>query len=97
MKTCEALNVPGWQGGCLREFKQVLVRAWFNVFGPRCLFCGREMKIKAKQSDLRKATIDHINARCFGGDDAPSNLQVICQRCNHSKSRAEASAIRYLG
>ena len=40
-----------------------------------CQRCGTEERL----------TVDHIVPRVLGGDDNPSNLQVLCSRCNSSK------------
>ena len=40
-----------------------------------CQMCGTEEKL----------TVDHIIPRVLGGDDNPSNLQVLCGSCNSSK------------
>ena len=34
---------------------------------------------------FNKLTIDHIRPRSRGGTDDPSNLQVLCRKCNSSK------------
>jgi 5-methylcytosine-specific restriction endonuclease McrA len=40
-----------------------------------CQMCGTEDRL----------TVDHIVPRIHGGDDNPSNLQVLCSQCNSSK------------
>lgn len=40
-----------------------------------CQMCGTEDRL----------TVDHIVPRVLGGDDNPSNLQVLCSSCNSSK------------
>lgn len=40
-----------------------------------CQMCGTEERL----------TVDHIVPRVLGGDDNPSNLQVLCSTCNSSK------------
>ena len=40
-----------------------------------CQMCGTEERL----------TVDHIVPRVLGGDDNPSNLQVLCGSCNSSK------------
>ena len=40
-----------------------------------CQMCGTEDRL----------TVDHIVPRVLGGDDNPSNLQVLCSTCNSSK------------
>jgi len=40
-----------------------------------CQMCGTEDRL----------TVDHIVPRILGGDDNPSNLQVLCGSCNSSK------------
>ncbi len=40
-----------------------------------CQMCGIEERL----------SVDHIVPRHLGGDDNPSNLQVLCSSCNSSK------------
>jgi len=40
-----------------------------------CQMCGSEERL----------SVDHIVPRTLGGDDNPSNLQVLCSSCNSSK------------
>jgi len=40
-----------------------------------CQMCGTEERL----------SVDHIVPRHLGGDDNPSNLQVLCSSCNSSK------------
>lgn len=40
-----------------------------------CQMCGTEERL----------SVDHIVPRTLGGDDNPSNLQVLCSSCNSSK------------
>ena len=40
-----------------------------------CQRCGTEERL----------SVDHIVPRTLGGDDNPSNLQVLCSSCNSSK------------
>jgi 5-methylcytosine-specific restriction endonuclease McrA len=40
-----------------------------------CQACGSDERL----------SVDHIVPRVLGGDDSPSNLQVLCSSCNSSK------------
>ena len=40
-----------------------------------CQMCGTEERL----------SVDHIVPRHLGGDDNPSNLQVLCSSCNSGK------------
>jgi len=40
-----------------------------------CQMCGTEERL----------SVDHIVPRTLGGDDNPSNLQVLCSSCNSAK------------
>ena len=40
-----------------------------------CQMCGTEERL----------SVDHIVPRHLGGDDNPTNLQVLCSSCNSSK------------
>lgn len=103
MQTCAGLTIfgletraewPVWQ----TRYKHTVIRAWIGIFGDKCLFCGNRMLVKNKKKGVgrSKATIDHINARCFGGTNAPDNLQVICLGCNEKKNRAEIELAVYV-
>ena len=35
-----------------------------------------------------KLTVDHVVPRCLGGANAQTNLQTLCERCNHAKGCA---------
>jgi 5-methylcytosine-specific restriction endonuclease McrA len=50
--------------------------------GFRCQMCGCG-------PDVQVLEIDHIVARCKGGDNNPSNLRVLCHDCNAGKAHAE--------
>ena len=49
--------------------------AIFQRDGNACLKCG----------STESLSIDHITPRARGGDNAPTNLQALCKRCNSSK------------
>jgi 5-methylcytosine-specific restriction endonuclease McrA len=54
-------------------------RKWLaGLYGDKCFHCERPLT----QEDL---TLDHIVARAKGGQSVPSNLQVLCEKCNHRK------------
>jgi len=52
-----------------------------------CQLCG------ATTSDIR-LEVDHIVPRTKGGTNDPSNLQVLCVRCNRGKSNRDDSDFR---
>jgi 5-methylcytosine-specific restriction endonuclease McrA len=94
MKTVAALgfNPDRVEAGPLTTaFRQEITWRWFMAFGANCLFCGVPMV--SRGSGPNRATVDHIDARCLGGTDALSNLQVICSRCNLEKSYAEREVL----
>ena len=53
-----------------RQIRQVVINR-----DQCCQRCGTEDNL----------TVDHIVPRVLGGDDNPSNLQVLCGSCNSSK------------
>ena len=52
-----------------------------------CQLCG------ATKSD-RMLEVDHIVPRSKGGTNDPSNLQVLCSRCNRAKSNRDSTDFR---
>ena len=58
--------------------------------GGKCKGCNEVFK-------LGNMTIDHILPRSRGGTDDPSNLQLLCARCNSSKGdRTQEEWIEWL-
>ncbi len=55
--------------------------------GLTCQECGCELHDIKNQIDDRKATVDHIVPRCFGGGDELDNLRCLCHRCNSAQGR----------
>jgi len=49
-----------------------------RVVGYQCKICRREFEL----DDLE---VDHIRPRARGGTDRPSNLRLLCPRCNKKK------------
>lgn len=45
----------------------------------RCNFCNFKFKIE-------ELVVDHIKAKCLGGNDNLENLQLLCFRC-HDKEK----------
>ena len=75
---------------------QPIPRGWFSqqLFdqGNRCAGCG------SRFGERRKPEIDHIVSIALNGDNHPSNLQLMCRRCNASKgARPEGEWRRSLG
>ncbi len=50
-------------------------------FGPICPGWNRDPH-RVPPADL---TVDHITPLALGGTDEPSNLRVLCSRCNASR------------
>ena len=75
--------------------------AWQAAFGNLCLFCEDQMdfrRLKRIPKNRRRlqATVDHIDCRAFGGSEHVSNIQIICWRCNHAKSKAEMAVLGFM-
>lgn len=51
--------------------------------GKPCPYCGRVMSMKRPQDF---PSLDHRISRFVGGSDAPSNLLIVCSRCNVVKA-----------
>lgn len=98
MKTAaECLPTEFFDNVPINSIKHVILRAWRERYGPRCLFCGHMMDFNNKfHVSKHRATIDHIVARSLGGKDALDNYQVICAQCNTTKSQAEKEAASIL-
>lgn len=68
--------------------------AWLKKYGRRCLFCKRDMLFHVRNRfHGRFATLDHINARCLGGEHRNKNIQVICSDCNSVKAVEEEKLV----
>lgn len=52
--------------------------------GFKCQLCGSGQNLQ----------IDHVVPHSWGGSDDISNLQVLCQRCNASKSNNSSADYR---
>ena len=62
----------------------------YNVLkesGGRCALCGATMK-------ERPLDVDHIIPRSRGGKTVTENLQVLCSKCNRSKSNKDTTDFR---
>ena len=63
----------------------------------RCYYCGFPMwlrdvsefsarfRLTTRQATLLQCTAEHLQARCKGGSDAPSNIVAACFTCNHRR------------
>lgn len=49
-----------------------------TIVGCYCAICGRKFSL----ADLE---VDHIKPRSKRGSEKPSNLQLVCPRCNKEK------------
>lgn len=57
---------------------RALWKLYLHQLDNRCYWCGREVGKKT-------STLDHIIPLSRGGLDAPWNLVLCCNRCNHVK------------
>ncbi len=53
-------------------------KLFLKVYGNKCRYCERHL-------DVRNMVCDHVKPLSDGGDSTPSNLQIICDRCNTRK------------
>lgn len=53
-------------------------KAMYHQYGKKCRYCSRELSVK-------NMGFDHIVPLDRNGANRPSNIQVICQRCNTRK------------
>lgn len=63
----------------LRKFSDTQKRTAYEKQGHRCAHCGEVFPIESLQAD-------HILAWSKGGKTTPDNLQLLCAKCNNSKS-----------
>lgn len=76
----------------------------FHKKGTTCVSCGlKATHFQIQKPNSSKThhlgmyagevmfTQDHILAKCLGGSDDMSNLQVLCDPCNSKKSKYEAA------
>jgi 5-methylcytosine-specific restriction endonuclease McrA len=59
----------------------------YNHQQGKCLRCKKFILFE-------KITVDHIVPLSWGGSDYPSNIQLLCRRCNSSKSNRHATDYR---
>lgn len=90
LKAGDPLQAYKWQLSCrLRAIRKAkaghlalaLVRELVSAAGSHCPECREFMGAGAK----RTPSLDHILPLSRGGTNHPSNLRVICNRCNSRK------------
>lgn len=74
-------------GGAASKAHKWAIRALINKHGGLCAICG--CAVTASGTNLpTSATVDHVVAMSKGGQDAPSNWQLACLKCNGEKGAA---------
>ncbi len=71
------------KGDAKGERKAISEKTRFQVFTTdsfRCMACGRSV-----EEDKIKLNVDHIVPVDWGGTNDISNLQSLCEECNHGK------------
>jgi 5-methylcytosine-specific restriction endonuclease McrA len=58
----------------LEEIREII----FKYYGKGCTYCSCNLTVA-------NIVCDHIQPISNGGDSTPSNLQIICRRCNVRK------------
>lgn len=66
------------------------IKIHIEKYGNRCYYCGDEMTLNMGlcigfRKNLKRPTIDHIQALARGGKDHPDNYLVCCKQCNSTK------------
>jgi 5-methylcytosine-specific restriction enzyme A len=61
------------------KLNRELIRELYKKYEYRCFFC-------LKTREEAKLSIDHIKPISKGGTNESSNLQILCMKCNQSKS-----------
>lgn len=51
--------------------------------GKPCPYCNRRMDSRYSDSQPSR---DHVLPKSRGGDDFPSNIRIVCRRCNNDKA-----------
>jgi 5-methylcytosine-specific restriction endonuclease McrA len=88
---CSDLGVSPPRGETREEIWKLLVESWRRGF--KCEYCGEEMLIHdPKEGHPRSVSLDHrIPIRPWGGSVYdPSNIAVVCHRCNIVKGTIKA-------
>jgi len=63
-------------------------KVWLK-YNKHCAYCGKELEYKDMQ-------VDHMWAKCMGGNDTLINLMPSCRRCNHYKRASNMNMFRRL-
>ncbi len=68
--------------GCMTVSNPGYLQTVVNVFGHRCLYCGRDL-------EHDRAAVEHLDGmnRFRVGLHVPGNVAVSCRRCNSEKRR----------
>lgn len=64
-----------------RKYRQ---RQVYKKSGGKCVYCGKQLKIKTNGLD-EKMTIDHWIPKSRGGGGDLENLVCACDKCNSAK------------
>lgn len=62
----------------LTRFKTILC----ENCDKKCHYCGVKLVFGKKQKSFNFATVDHVQPKSLGGEDALSNFVLACMGCN---------------
>lgn len=59
--------------------------------GLKCVYCQISLQELLRVREGNFLTVDHMRARCRGGEPKPENLITCCYKCNQDKGRGPLS------
>lgn len=83
-------------GAAKRRALQAKVEGFHTIEDLKCIYKHQQGKcLRCKKFMLsEKLTVDHVVPLTWGGNDYPSNIQLLCRQCNASKGNRHATDYR---